>query len=473
MAFKHLRILILICLCPLVLFAEEEKTNKFQLLPKDVYFQPGGGIRVRYENLRGATGGGFPDNEDESQASHRAQFDFKLYKGEYIETFFRFINYADWGSATGDTNGGQHDAFTRTNGLLVNQAFALWKVDEYVDYVRFGRAPLHLGLGYTYGLNEWFNVPYSFDLIDVGWDWGDVDLALVAAKIQEFTKVTGQTLSSDPEENHIIINLNIKNLFDALEFFTFNIVQVNRDLGSPDGGTTVLNGLNQQRFSIETKISGKNFFGNAFISLVTGEEKVAPVNIVGGNEKLNLRQTAFDIKLGYNLPQSNNFKVWAGYHRDSGDKAANDDNSESYDSFFYDVYGQSGLMDLIRWGNLSFYRAGLGVDIFTGFTLGAEWISFSRTENTDGIQFGQAGRFYNDNVVAGNLSFSSTDTDIGNEFDVWLDRKFQSGVNVRVSFSNFFPGQVFTNATNGTGGALANKPDSDFFQFLAQVGYFF
>ena len=477
MALKQLGTFTLIALLSFSVYAEEKedankKTNLYSLLAKDVYFQPGGGIRVRYENLRGATGGAFPENEDESQASHRAQFDFKLYKGEYIETFFRFINFADWGSAAGDTSGGQHDAFTRTNGLLVNQAYALWKVDEYVDYVRFGRAPLHLGLGYTYGLNDWFNVPYSFDLIDVGWDWGGVELELIAAKIQEFTKVTGQTLSSDPEENHIIININIKNLYDALEFFNFNIVQVNRDLGSNDGGLTVLNGLNQQRFSLETKISGKNFFGSAFFTYVTGEEKVAPVNILNNQNKLDLSQTALDLKLGYAFPQMNNFKLWAGYHSDTGDKDTTDSKSETYDSFFYDVYGQSGLMDLIRWGNLNFVRAGLSLEIYTGFTLGAEWLSMSRTEGSAPIAFGEAGRFYSDSVLTGDLNFGN-DTDIGNEFDIWIDRKFQSGVDVRVSFSNFFPGEVFSSATGPGAAPLANLPDSDFFQFLAQVGYFF
>lgn len=465
---------ILAVLCGFSSLAEEEKTNNpYMLLPKDVYFQPGGGIRVRYENLRQATGEGFPGNEDESQASHRAQFDFKMYKGEYFETFFRFLNFADWGSATGDTSGGQHDSFSRTNGLLVNQAYGTWKVDDTIG-LRFGRVPLNLGLGYTYGTNDWFNVPYSFDLIDVGWDWGGVELAVIAAKIQEFSTAAGQTLSSDPEENHIILNLDIKNALDSLEFLTFNIVQVNRDLGSPDGGVSVVNGLNTQRFSLETKISGKNFFGSAFLSYVTGEEKVAASNVLNGIEKLEVNQTAFDIKLGYNFTQVNNLKFWGGFHRDSGDNDPGDDQSQSYDSFFYEVYGQSGLMDLIRWGNLSFIRAGFSVDIFTGLTIGSDWWSLSRSEANDGVNFGAAGRFYNANVLSGDLVLGSG-KDLGNEFDIWLERKYQSGVDVRVTFSNFFPGETFSTATGPSGAALAsgNKPDSDIFQFLAQVGYFF
>jgi hypothetical protein len=454
--------------------AEEENKNPYMLLPKDVYFQPGGGIRVRYENLRGATGGGFPEAEDEAEASHRAQFDFRLYKGEYFETFFRFINHADWGSAAGDTNGGQRDGFARSNGILVNQAYGIWKLDSDVDYLRFGRAPLNLGLGYTYGTNDWFNVPYSFDMMDVGWDWGSVELAIMAAKVQELTRRPGDSVSSDPEENHIIINLDVKNPWDALEFINLNVVQVNRDIGSNDGGLTATNGLNAQRISLESKITGKNFFGSAFLAFVTGEETVAASNLVGGADKLDVSQTALDLKLGYTFSQANNLKFWAGYHADSGDSDPGDGNSKSYDSFFYEVYGQSGLMDLIRWGNLTFLTLAMQVDIYTGLSIGASWWSFEKSEANDGVQFGYAGRFFQDNIAGGNLALG-TNTDLGNEFDLWIERQYPSGLNIRLTFASFFPGQTFSTATGNGGGSLAsgNTPNSDIYQYLAQVGYFF
>ncbi len=451
-------------------FSQEEKAeNPFKLLSKDVYFQPGGGLRVRYENLRAATGGGFPENEDESQASHRAQFDIRLYKGEYIETFFRFLNFADWGGANGDSRSGQHDGFSRTNGLLVNQAWALWKVDDSLG-IHFGRKQLHLGLGYTYGSNEWFNVPYSFDLLSVGWDWESLELSLIAAKVQEFERVSNQTLSSDPEENHYILNVDVKNLADAIDIFTFNLVQVNRDLGSPDGGLSVLNGLNMQRLSLEMGIESTALFGTFFLSYVTGEEKVAPVNQVNSNvQKPEIAQTAIDLKMGYRFVEHNNLGFWAGYHYDSGDEDASDDQVGSYDSFFYEVYGQAGLMDLIRWGNLSMFHAGLDVDIVDNITLGAAWWHMTKTEGSDDIQFGQAGRFYDQRVQNGDLIFGE-EKDIGNEFDIWVDMKWQSGMNFRFTYAHFFPGAAFENAdvTNSN-----NQADSNFGQFLVQIGYFF
>ena len=468
MSVKQLVILFVVMTSSLLSFAEEKKENKFALLAKDVYFQPGGGLRVRYDYLDNATGKSFINNEREGQATHRAQFDFKLYKGEYIETFFRLINSAEWGGAAGDTNGGQHDGFSNNNGLLVNQAWALWKFDDQIG-VRFGRAPLDLGLGYTYGLNDWFNVPYSFDLFDFVFDWESAELSFILAKVQELTRVSNQTTSSDPEENHIIVNLGIDNLIDTLSVFNFSLVQVNRDLGSADGGVTVLNGLNMQRLALEFEVKGKRLFGSGFISYVTGDQKIAQANQGSNpNENLSLSQNAFDFKVGYRFPESNNIRLWTGFHFDSGDSDPTDDKTQTYDSFYYDVYGQSGLMDLIRWGNLNFYRFGLDMELFNGCTLGSEWLSFSKAKDADGIQFGNAGRFLNALVESGDLAFGSG-KDLGSEFDIWLDFDFESGMKLRGTFATFFPGAVFENATASSGSA----PSQAISQFLIQLGYAF
>ena len=36
----------------------------------------------------------------------------------------------------------------------------------------------------------------------------------IVAKVREFETKSGETLSSDPEENHFIINLDLKNISD-------------------------------------------------------------------------------------------------------------------------------------------------------------------------------------------------------------------------------------------------------------------
>ena len=146
----------------------------------------------------------------------------------------------------------------------------------------------------------------------------------------------------------------------------------------------------------------------------------------------------------------------------------NDDTVQSYDSFYYDVYGQSGLMDLIRWGNLSFYRFGLDVELFEGLTVGSEWLELSKSEAADGVQFGQAGRFLQSQITAGGITLGPG-TELGSEFDIWLDYNFNSGMTLRSTVSAFFPGGVFEKATATSGSA----PSASVTQVLVQLGYAF
>ena len=242
---------------------------------------------------------------------------------------------------------------------------------------------------------------------------------------------------------------------------------MNRDLGSPDQGTTVLNGLNMQRVAFDAEIKGKNIFAQGFFTFVTGEERIAPVNQVSGVDKRQINQMAYDFKLGYTFTESNNLRFWAGYHKDSGDDELGVGDSKSFDSFYYEVYGQAGLMDLLRWGNLNFIRAGLDVDMFQNFKVGLEFLSFNKTEEVDNLNFGQAGRFLNTRIATGDLTLGNS-REVGQEIDIWADWNFESGVKVRTTLSSFMPGAAFDQATSTEG-----LPNSTIFQFLSQVGYFF
>ncbi|MCB0378925.1 MAG: alginate export family protein [Bdellovibrionales bacterium] len=459
---RHLAFLSLFV--PVFAFAAPENKSEFNLAAKDIFFQPGGGIRLRYENLREATGGAFSSNESEAKATHRAQFDFKLYKGEYFETFFRLLHVDEWGSsssANGDSSPGTKDGFTSDNALLVNQAYGLWKVSDSLG-LQFGRSPIKLGRGLTYGENDWFNVPTTFDNFAIKWDWEVMEFSAIAAKTRDLSPVAGQTLSPDPEENHYILDFDIKNMSDSISVFDIHFAQVNRDEGSADGGTTVLSGLNMQRFAFDFEYRSRSFYTSLFASYVSGKERAA------GSMDLTIKQIAGDLEVGYILADTSQLHFWAGFHHDSGDKDATDSTSETYDSFYYDVYGRSGRMDLLRWGNLNFYRLGLDAKLFTNVTLGGEWLSFRKTEQNGGLVFGAAGAFLNSNISSGNMTLA-TETNIGEEFDIWLDVDFTSGVFFRATFTTFFPGAVFEKATTTSGNSASNT----MYQGLTQVGFFF
>ena len=267
------------------------------------------------------------------------------------------------------------------SGLVMNQAWVFWKIDDSFG-IRFGRRPIHIGLGYNYGNNDWFNVPYSFDLVDLVWDWESVSVSLIAAKVADLGDKNPHFFGFQNNEKHIIASLDVQNLFKKLDIFNLSFIQSNRD---PDNKETkpASNGLNMQRFSLETEFKGRHFFGSVFISHVIGEERAANVNKVDDNEKIDISQSAFDLKFGYYFTLFKDFNLWLGYHHDTGDTSPNDNSSQRFDSFYYEVYGNSGFMDFIRWGNLSFLRAGLDINLRENWLLGMEWLNFSKTQGSD------------------------------------------------------------------------------------------
>ena len=443
---------------------ENKKENKFQLLSKDIFFQPGGGVRFRYDYLD-TVNSAFPENRKTSQISHRAQMDMKLYKGEYVETFFRFIHFSDREMDLYARN--QGSSFPNT-GLIVSQAWAFWKIDNSFG-LRFGRLPIHIGLGYTYGANNWFNVPYSFDLVDLVWDWKSINLSLIAAKVAGFEDKNPHFQGFLENERHIIVSLDVQNLFKTLDILNLSFIQINRDPGQNENNKPVLNGLNGQRFGLETEFKGRHFFGSVFVSHGIGEEKIAKANRTDNEEKNEISQSAFDLKFGYRFTRFNDLGFWLGYHYDTGDKSPTDKSSQGFDSFYYEVYGQSGLMDFIRWGNLSFLKAGFDMDLKENWLLGMEWFNFSKTENTDTVHFGRSGQSLNTGIHSGNITLGSEDT-IGSEIDLFTNMKFGSGVEFRTTVSAFIPGDVLKKSKAPSGGSL---PHSIIYQCLTQIEYFF
>lgn len=188
-------------------------------IENDIFYQIGGGGRLRYLNFRDATGGLLEHQEDYQITSTRLQFDLRLDKGEYFQTYFRAINTGEWGGRTDDQS-----EFT------LQQAWAKWKVADFLA-LKFGRQPLEIGRGLVYGLNEWQNLPNYYDGFSTIFDWSVMELSLHALRIYELDRVAGSSVASDPEVTHYIVNLNFKDLSDMVQMADLYFIQVLGDIG--------------------------------------------------------------------------------------------------------------------------------------------------------------------------------------------------------------------------------------------------
>jgi hypothetical protein len=69
----------------------------------------------------------------------------------------------------------------------------------------------------------------------------------------------------------------------------------------------------------------------------------------------------FDLMVGYSMPETMGLKLSAAYHMDSGDDNAGDDKTETYQPLYYDSHKYAGLMDILGWGNLTYWNINASV----------------------------------------------------------------------------------------------------------------
>lgn len=127
-------------------------------------------------------------------------------------------------------------------------------------------------------------------------------------------------------------------------------------------------------------------------------------------------------KASYTLAQALNTTVWGGYHRDS----------ENFQPFFYDQHSMAGYGDVLALGNLTYFNFGLKVVPVEGLHLGAGYHIFMKTNADEATNFYNAPRNWE---AEDNLGESN----IGNELDFWVKKKFNHGISAKLRYVNFQP----------------------------------
>ena len=157
----------------------------------------------------------------------------------------------------------------------------------------------------------------------------------------------------------------------------------------------------------------------------------------------------FDLMVGYGLPETMGLKLSAGYHMDSGDDASTTDKNEGYQSLFYDRHNYAGLMDVLDWGNLSYFNVNASIMPAEDLEAGLGFYMFSRSKDTGAVTFGQG---FN-NTPATTLASGSA---LGSEVDVFANKAYGPDMKVGARYSMFMPGDALKNATVGKSEKMAH-----------------
>jgi hypothetical protein len=156
----------------------------------------------------------------------------------------------------------------------------------------------------------------------------------------------------------------------------------------------------------------------------------------------------YDLLVGYGLPEVMGLKISGGYHMDTGDKAGTATKNEAYNPLFYDKHNYAGLMDVVGWGNLTYWNVNASIMPMETVEAGLGYYMFSNSE-------------------AGAASFTApyftgatvgSSKELGSELDVYANKAYDNGLKIGARYSTFMNGKYLKDQ------GLSKSPSNIFLQ---------
>jgi hypothetical protein len=333
---------------------------------------------------------------------------------------------------------------TPNDALIVSRAWGLWKASDSLVF-KVGRFGLEVADGAVLAENDYEAIPTQHEGLAAIWDTSFAGFAFVSLKTAELgTLPTGSVgsgvagtgnPSSDPELNIYGIVADIKNMPEAVKVANVHVLQVNKDETLANTGNFDKGAMNAQLIGLTVGGDVSNVLYKVTAAMQTGIwSKTA-----AAEQKLSA--SMYDLMVGYKMPEVMGLKITAGYHMDSGDDNTTADKNEGYWAPFYDKHNYAGLMDVVRWGNLTYMNVNASMNPMEDLEVGAGYYMFSRTSDKAGASFSSDAR-YTGLAVGGN------DKAIGSELDLYGNKSYEGGaLKVGARLGMFMPGEGMKNAT--------------------------
>jgi hypothetical protein len=431
------------------------------------------------QNPLGESGQDSPQNQPKT----RVKFNTTFRASERFTAYLSLMNSSTWGSkdllvdsnyTTGDSAAGVRSGVSNAdNAVLVNEAYGSWLVtDSFL--LRFGRGSFTLGDGSVIATNDYQDFPYSFDGVLGTYEWEFMRLSAWAVKFASYSSdFTGKvnplqanvagTTDSDPGASAYGLAVDWKMLPAWLKMANLHLIKNQKDQ-TPAGGSVLLGGallnpiagMGQDTYRYGITLSGD--YSNVDYTLdynaVTGNYRGNAAYQAEGipciQDKCNANSYMIQGVVGYTVPKWLNSHIFVVYHMDSGGDN-NGTQFKTYDSYFYDVHSMThgGLMDVIKWGNLTYYGLGYTIEPLDRFQVGLLYNVFSRTNGTAtpySINPGPFGYAMLNGGLASNTNSAvlntaqSTAKSIGQEVDLQATKKYDGGFEVEARVGMFMPG---------------------------------
>lgn len=408
--------------------------------------------RVRGQFNHNPQGTRYPGDTDTLE--HR----LKLGGGAKVSERFSFagslLHNATWGSedpkitssttTTGDSAMDQHNGIgTNDNMILVQEAYGSWILNESMS-MRFGRHAMAIGDGKVIGTNDYLRTPTSFEGIGLNYEMDFMRLNAWALRLANYSRSPGSSGANDPnpQANSIGASADFKRLPPYIKMANLHVMR-NTKATTPSGSIDK-NRFGQSGYRYGLSLGGdvKAFdYHVSYAGISTNYYDQTVVN--GPTTKYDGNAWMLDLDAGFRLAVMDS-RIFARYHTDSGDGTSGLVKAATYDPYFYEQHGNSGLMDLVRWGNLTYYGLGFTMKPMDQLTVGIEGYMFKKTQQQDNVYAG-----FNGGDLFGYVAQTGTTTttgwnknssNIGTEIDLYAEKMYDGGFSVLARAGYFMAG---------------------------------
>lgn len=403
----------------------------------DVDFKESGEFRMRYTNLMNPTS--VKNVKDSSSGfTHRFRLNFAARKGETLQAYASLLHNANWGYAggSGGTVSGVPGTPVEADEILtINRAWGWWKSTDSLSF-KFGRFGLEIADGAVFSENDWEAIPVSHSGVQGTWDMDFAKFLFFGVKTDEYGYLDSGAFTADPERNFYGVSLDFKNMPEAIKMANFHVIQDVRDESS------FANARNLQRFGLSVGGDTMNILYKATVAYMTGKEKDRLPTL---NPSIDVNGMMYDLMVGYGLPDVMGLKVSGSYHYDSGEKATTATKKEVYDAAYYDRHNYAGLMDVLRWGNLTYWSINASLNPLETMEVGLGWYSFSRSVGDSGVTFGPSYTGTGASDYGGTTLASGKA--LGSEVDLYANKTYENGFKIGARYGAFMPGKALKDAS--------------------------
>lgn len=369
--------------------------------------------------------------EVNSDVYSRFKMGFTFKSGEKFLAHATLIHAATFGSdefgyptgGTGDSGRATPDGVgNHDNVLLVNEAYGTWMVNDSFS-VKVGRGGYTIGDGTVIARNDYEQTPYSFEGILGTYEAEAFRASAFAVKFAEYATNALAGGADDQQANLYGLNFDLKSLPMFLNMANLHVMSARKDETATGGAAAVIPEQSVLRYGLTLGGDRAGLDYRLTYAAETGTKSSA------GTEQ-DVSTNMIHAEFGYSMEELMQSRFYVTYHTDTGSDGSADDTS--YDSFFYDKHANAGFMDVVRWGNLTYFSVGYTLMPMDTLEVGLHYHMFSATEKNDNTDYSGNG-----------YTRTAGEDALGSEIDLVATKKYDGGFELSTRLGMFTPGDGF------------------------------